>query len=943
MAAQRLGMSQLARDAGFGTRIWSEFGYWGGRLYNLIVAFGTAVILIASMFGQVSGQFITLCLMCYALYLLVRFSLIKQRETTFYQPLPQFLRAQVSIIVLTAIIASVGESGTRGYLWLLFTLQLMIISRHMDTWLFGLSVLQVCLILTGLRLSVVPVENIDTFIRTNLDLVVQWTWIALIGFVIHYLLRNIQARDETIGIMSRINSLADRRQTDPDQKARWETVLEIYLQNAGARCGSVWIYHQHESQIRPLTNLDCCLDSACRSTAGDIAMVGSTSLEPDHPVIEAARSGRPIYCRSRTKLEDHLSRLHRNVRVCALPKNIQGRILMPILEPDQTDGEVLGVLCVDFDQANPVREHLLEHYFEFFRNVTRQVVPILQFNRQIETQQTLYHLGTQVSSSLHLEQVLEDTLDALTGPMGFEIATISLVDEEAQLIRCLAGRNVPQAWIELAHHPLTGTDIQADIVRRGKPEVLKDWDDRFDRRLYKRFHHDQLIRAFVPILRRQSSIASSSDVQGVVEVGHYLRTQDRITSEQLTMLTTFIDQVALSIEQARLFEDTVRHRQLLAQLHQVSHDIAETREPTRVLANLGEALRKVLKADIVMIYCLNRSSQTIDPPQVFGEVWGRRRLQVPPPDRGIIAEILCKGDLYHAADAANDPLLSQPYPPLAEGEKAGARRTFTMRQNIKSFAGMPMSVNGDTVGVLCVNFRRRHAFSENEQHVLGLAAQLAAVALRNAERHVLSAELAVKEERHRLAGQLHDSVSQYVPAIQLMADTGLKVMWSQPDQTAHWLERIQDAAQQTMTEIRINLFETRVSTTRSRNLRQALLESAKLAHEYFGLEVDIAPKAVPKQLRIPIEAELLLICREAITNAARHSGAQRVTVELSEINGQVRLHVEDNGCGFDVEALSVQGLRGLELMRERVERMQGQLLIQSGLGEGTAIEATIPI
>ncbi|HEX9921508.1 MAG TPA: sensor histidine kinase, partial [Anaerolineae bacterium] len=244
---------------------------------------------------------------------------------------------------------------------------------------------------------------------------------------------------------------------------------------------------------------------------------------------------------------------------------------------------------------------------------------------------------------------------------------------------------------------------------------------------------------------------------------------------------------------------------------------------------------------------------------------------------------------------------------------------------------------------LCVNYRRRHAFSENEQHVLGLAAQLAAVALRNAERHVLSAELAVKEERHRLAGQLHDSVSQYVPAIQLMADTGLKLMRDQPDQTAHWLERIQDAAQQTMTEIRINLFETRVSTTRSRNLRQALQESAKLAHEYFGLEVDISPKSVPKQLRIPIEAELLLICREAITNAARHSGAKRVTVDLSEINGQVRLHVEDNGCGFDVEALSVQGLRGLELMRERVERMQGHLSIQSGRGEGTAIEATIPI
>ncbi len=226
--------------------------------------------------------------------------------------------------------------------------------------------------------------------------------------------------------------------------------------------------------------------------------------------------------------------------------------------------------------------------------------------------------------------------------------------------------------------------------------------------------------------------------------------------------------------------------------------------------------------------------------------------------------------------------------------------------------------------------------------MLGLAAQLAAVALRNAEVNALSAELAVKEERTRLAEQLHDSISQFVSAIQLMADTARDRLSLEPGQAAHWLARIQYAARQTMAEVRANLFELEVTATRSCNLRQALLESAELAREYFNLAVEISPNTIPEKLRIPIEAELLLICREAIVNAARHADAHQVTVSLSETNGLVRLQIQDDGRGFEVSTLSGQGMRGLKLMRQRIERMGGELSIHSHPGRGTTIEAIVP-
>jgi signal transduction histidine kinase len=254
-----------------------------------------------------------------------------------------------------------------------------------------------------------------------------------------------------------------------------------------------------------------------------------------------------------------------------------------------------------------------------------------------------------------------------------------------------------------------------------------------------------------------------------------------------------------------------------------------------------------------------------------------------------------------------------------------------------------MLVNGHAVGILCINYRRRHAFGEIEQHVLGLAAQLAAVALRNAEMNTLSAELAVKEERDRLIGQLHDSISQFVPAIQLMAETALKQWPIQPDQTAHWLERIQQAAHQALMEVRVNLFEAFASSAQHRNLRQALIESAKLVHEYFNIQVHLIPEEIPKQLHFPISEEIFLICREAIANAARHSAAQQITIDLYETDQKIHLHIQDDGCGFDLSALSRHGLRGLTIMRRRVERMAGRLNIHTQPGQGTLIEIDIPL
>jgi len=94
-----------------------------------------------------------------------------------------------------------------------------------------------------------------------------------------------------------------------------------------------------------------------------------------------------------------------------------------------------------------------------------------------------------------------------------------------------------------------------------------------------------------------------------------------------------------------------------------------------------------------------------------------------------------------------------------------------------------------------------------------------------------------------------------------------------------------------------------------------------------------------------VKDQILRIAQEAITNAVRHGRPANVTVQLTCEQGSVRLRVRDDGCGFDLEDASRRngGRFGLLGMRERSERLGGQMSLRSRKGEGTEIEVTVPI
>ena len=194
-------------------------------------------------------------------------------------------------------------------------------------------------------------------------------------------------------------------------------------------------------------------------------------------------------------------------------------------------------------------------------------------------------------------------------------------------------------------------------------------------------------------------------------------------------------------------------------------------------------------------------------------------------------------------------------------------------------------------------------------------------------------EAAQLEERRRIARDLHDGLAQEIAFIKRNA-----VLLQQEDgHESELVDRIIAAAERARLESRsvISALTARLDAS----LDRALVEAAREAEERYGAEIDVkVPQLV---ILAPARREALLrIATEAIANAARHSGVNKVRVELEHVEGGTMLRVVDRGRGFDLAAGGRHGF-GLVSMRERAEAIGGRFEVQSQPGLGTQIEVLV--
>lgn len=212
---------------------------------------------------------------------------------------------------------------------------------------------------------------------------------------------------------------------------------------------------------------------------------------------------------------------------------------------------------------------------------------------------------------------------------------------------------------------------------------------------------------------------------------------------------------------------------------------------------------------------------------------------------------------------------------------------------------------------------------------------------RNAALAEQASQLATVEERNRLARDLHDSVSQELFSLTMLAAAARNLLPANPEKAQEQLHQLSQMAQRALHETRALIFALRPAALGDQGLAPALRQMRDEAVGRLGIQISLH---ITGERRIPLEHEqaLFRITQEALANVAKHSGTPAVAIELCYTDQQTCLEVRDRGRGFDMRKPHQSHSLGLISISERAAAVGGTCHVESKPGEGTTVRVCVP-
>lgn len=292
----------------------------------------------------------------------------------------------------------------------------------------------------------------------------------------------------------------------------------------------------------------------------------------------------------------------------------------------------------------------------------------------------------------------------------------------------------------------------------------------------------------------------------------------------------------------------------------------------------------------------------------------RRAIGHPPRGRGLLGVIVREGRAVRLPDVGRD------------------RRSVGFPDNhppMTSFLGVPVRVEGRPVGNLYLTDKEDALeFSQDDLRLVEAFARHAGLAIHNAQMHEELRQLAILQERERIAQDLHDGSIQSLYAVSLSLEDIEDLMRSDPSGAADRIDHAIDSIHSTIQGIREFIMGLDPEARSAVDLLAGLTQLADEFERSTLIEVELTSD--PDVSIGPEEAlQLVQLTREAMSNVARHAEASKVNVSVEDRREMLRLSIIDDGRGFDPGAARVPGHHGLTNMNARAEALGGTLDIDS--------------
>ena len=202
---------------------------------------------------------------------------------------------------------------------------------------------------------------------------------------------------------------------------------------------------------------------------------------------------------------------------------------------------------------------------------------------------------------------------------------------------------------------------------------------------------------------------------------------------------------------------------------------------------------------------------------------------------------------------------------------------------------------------------------------------------------------AVLKERTRIARDIHDILAQSLTAILVQVDLAEEVLWRNQREALRHINRVRGLVREGLVDVRRSVFALRPQVLENQSLASALQQLAAKRTSDTGIRHEFLLHGSAPVIPHAVEAELLRVVQEAMTNVQKHARATKLRIELSSNTRCLGLSIQNDGPGWDLStAHASQGL-GLLGMQERTSKIGGELVVQSQPGCGTLIQITVPL
>jgi signal transduction histidine kinase len=530
--------------------------------------------------------------------------------------------------------------------------------------------------------------------------------------------------------------------------------------------------------------------------------------------------------------------------------------------------------------------------------------------------------STAIASELDLDTLLERLVATAAELTGARYAALGVIDKTGRQLERFVTTGIDDETHRAIGDLPRGQGILGVLISEAEPLRLHDLHD--DPRSVGFPANHPPMRTFlgVPIMLR-----------GVAYGNFYLTEkagEEDFTDEDQEVVTLLAAQAAVATENARLYEAATQWSRQLESLNEVGNALVTETDLGRLLDLIARRLADLLEAEHVAVM-LPAADGDLRFAAVAGDGGAELVGQTLPRAHSKSGKVFDRGRSERSDSLVDDPEV---------------HRDIIRGLSARTGIWVPLVARSQTIGLIAVHDKRGvdPRFTDSDLRLAETFAARAAVAVdlsqriaRDALRRIVEAQ---ELERQRLARELHDETGQALSSIIL----GLKALDERVDgaEAKKAVADVRELVVATLQDVRRLAVELRPKVLDDFGLVAALQRLTDTFGEQTGIGIRFESGLGDERLPPEVESALYRIVQESLTNIVKHSRASNVSIVLARKPHAVAAVIEDDGRGFDPQAVRDGGI-GLVGMRERVALLDGRLQIESSETAGTTLVAEVPV